>query len=281
MTEDIEKQPKAEIVLYQDEGRNVPVQVTYCNETFWLPQRSIADLFGVDVRTISEHLKNIYETKELEEHSTIRKFRIVRDEGGRTVRREIAFYNLDAIIAVGYRVNSMKATRFRQWATGTLREYIVKGFVLNDDMLKNGRQFGEDYFQELLQRVRDIRTSEKRFYVQICKIFQEISVDYDKNSPITREFYQEVQNRFHYAATGHTAQEIISERADANKPHIGLVNQYIQFTGGSILQGEGTRTRQKIIATLADISKQLDAFAVKARLFAPCLLPREAGGIIC
>ena len=145
MTEDIERQPKAEIVLYQDEGRNVPVRVTYLNETFWLPQRSIADLFGVNVRTISEHLKNIYETKELEEHSTIRKFRIVRDEGGRTVRREIAFYNLDAIIAVGYRVNSMKATRFRQWATGTLREYIVKGFVLNDDMLKNGRQFGEDY----------------------------------------------------------------------------------------------------------------------------------------
>ncbi|WP_300766377.1 RhuM family protein [uncultured Bifidobacterium sp.] len=222
MNDDIEKQPKAEIVLYQDEGSNVPVQVTYWNETFWMPQKGIADLFGVNVSTISKHLANIYAEKELEEDSTVSKKEMVRNEGGRTVRREITFYDLDAIIAVGYRVNSMQATRFRQWATGTLKEYVIKGFVLNDDMLKNGRPFGEDYFKELLQRVRDIRTSEKRFYVQICEIFQEISYDYDKDSPITRQFYQEVQNRFHFAATGHTAPEIINDRADAGKPHMGL-----------------------------------------------------------
>ena len=162
MTEDIEKQPKAEIVLYQDEGRNVPVQVTYCNETFWLPQRSIADLFGVNVPAISKHLANIYAEGELDENSTVSKKEIVRNEGGRTVRREIAFSNLDAIIAVGYRVNSMKATRFRQWATGTLREYIVKGFVLNDDMLKNGRQFGEDYAHHTNAGIATIKSRASR-----------------------------------------------------------------------------------------------------------------------
>ncbi|NEG72409.1 DNA-binding protein [Bifidobacterium ramosum] len=210
------------IVLYQDDGRNVPVQVRYENETFWLTQKAMAELFDVNVRTVNEHLKNIYSSQELEESATIRNFRIVRREGNRTVNREVAFYNLDAIIAVGYRVNSMKATRFRQWATKTLREYIIKGFVLNDDMLRNGRPFGKDYFDELLRRIRDIRASERRFYQKITDLFQDISVDYDPKSQAARDFFANVQNRFHYAVSGHTAAEIINERADAGKPNMGL-----------------------------------------------------------
>lgn len=214
--------PEANIVLYQDDGRNVPVQVRYEDETFWLTQKDMAELFGVDVRTVSEHLKNIYDSGELLEEATIRKIRIVRQEGVRKVRREVVFYNLDAIIAVGYRVNSKRATKFRQWATGVLREFIIKGFALNDDMLKNGRPFGEDYFDELLVRIRDIRASERRFYQKITDLFQDISVDYDPKSRQARDFFANVQNRFHYAVSGHTAAEIIDERVDANKPHMGL-----------------------------------------------------------
>lgn len=214
--------PEANIVLYQDDGRNVPVQVRYEDETFWLTQKDMAELFGVDVRTVSEHLKNIYDSGELVEEATIRKIRIVRQEGVRKVRREVVFYNLDAIIAVGYRVNSKRATKFRQWATGVLREFIIKGFALNDDMLKNGRPFGEDYFDELLVRIRDIRASERRFYQKITDLFQDISVDYDPKSRQARDFFANVQNRFHYAVSGHTAAEIIDERVDANKPHMGL-----------------------------------------------------------
>ncbi|BDR53721.1 hypothetical protein KIM372_16280 [Bombiscardovia nodaiensis] len=222
MSDEVSAQPQAQVVLYQQDGKNVPVQVTYWGETFWMPQKNIAELFGVSISSISRHLSNIYEEGELSEEATIAENAIVQNEGGRTVSRPISFYNLDAIIAVGYRVNSKQATKFRQWATATLKEYIVKGFVLNDDMLKNGQPFGKDYFDELLRRVRDIRASEKRFYLKICEVFQEISVDYDKDSRITKEFYMEVQNRFHYAATGKTAPEIIESRADANKPHMGL-----------------------------------------------------------
>lgn len=167
------------IILYQEDGRNVPVEVTYLNETFWLTQQKMAELFGVDVRTVNEHLGNIFKTEELQREATIRKFRIVRQEGSRQVSREVSFYNLDAIIAVGYRVNSKQATKFRQWTTGVLREYIVKGFVLNDDLLKNGKPFGDDYFDELLDRIRDIRTSERRFWQKITDLFSEVSWDYD------------------------------------------------------------------------------------------------------
>lgn len=213
---------QAEIVLYQADGRNVPVQVSYWGDTFWMPQSGMAELFDTSQQNVSLHLKNIYETGELQEEPTHKDFLSVRQEGSRNVRRTVAFYNLDAIIAVGYRVNSKQATQFRIWATGVLREYVIKGFALNDDMLKNGRPFGQDYFHELLQRVRDIRASEKRFYVQICEVFQEICTDYDKDAPIVRTFYKNVQNRFHYAVTQHTAPEIIHERADAGKPHMGL-----------------------------------------------------------
>lgn len=216
---DKEEPIKAEIILYQDENSNVPVEVRYLNDTFWLTQEEIASLFAVDRSVISKHLKNIYESDELVEESTCAFFAHV-GSNGQTYRTKI--YDLDAIIAVGYRVNSKQATRFRQWATATLKEYIIKGFVLNDDMLKNGAPFGKDYFDELLVRIRDIRASERRVYQKITDIFQECSFDYDKNSDIAKEFYATVQNKLHYAVTGKTAPEIIFERADASLPHMGL-----------------------------------------------------------
>ena len=216
---DKEEPIKAEIILYQDENSNVPVEVRYLNDTFWLTQEEIASLFAVDRSVISKHLKNIYESEELVEESTCAFFAHV-GSNGQTYRTKI--YDLDAIIAVGYRVNSKQATRFRQWATVTLKEYIIKGFVLNDDMLKNGAPFGKDYFDELLVRIRDIRASERRVYQKITDIFQECSFDYDKNSDTAKEFYATVQNKLHYAVTGKTAPEIIFERADASLPHMGL-----------------------------------------------------------
>lgn len=222
MADDFNPSQSAQVVLYRANGANVPVEVTYWGHTFWMPQQQMADLFGVTVPNVSYHLKKIYDSGELTETRTIKNLLIVRDEGGRTVQRTIRFYNLDAIISVGYRVDSEQATAFRQWATSVLHEYMIKGFALDDDMLKNGNAFGEDYFKELLARVRDIRTSEKRLYKQVCEIFQEICTDYDKDSRIAREFYQNMQNRFHYAAHGHTAPEVISGRVDAGKPHMGL-----------------------------------------------------------
>ena len=211
-----------EIVLYQNENTNVCISVAYKDETFWLSQKAMAELFGVNSQAITKHLGNIYEEEELDKESTCSKMEQVQNEGNRTVRRKVDFYNLDAIIAVGYRVNSKKATKFRQWATKTLKEYITKGFVLNDDMLKNGKPFGKDYFDELLERIREIRASERRAYQKITDVFEQCSYDYDKNSEITKNFYAFVQNKLHFAVTGQTAAEIIFDRADASKPTMGL-----------------------------------------------------------
>lgn len=211
---------KAEIILYQSEGANVPVEVQFAMETFWLTQKAMAELFDVDVRTVSEHIRNIFDSGELEKACSTAFSGI----SGKTQGRPPVFYNLDVIIAVGYRVNSLRATRFRQWATSTLREYITKGFVLNDDILKNGEPFGRDYFDELLARIRDIRASERRVYQKITDIFQECSFDYDKNSDTAKRFYATVQNKLHYAVTGHTAAEIVMKRADASKPNMGLTS---------------------------------------------------------
>lgn len=208
-----------QIVLYQIDGTNISVSVIYKDDTFWLNQKAMAELFDVNVPAISKHLKNIFNEGELSEDSVISKMEITASDGKNYLT---TFYNLDAIIAVGYRVNSFKATRFRQWATKTLKEYITKGFVLNDDMLKNGRPFGKDYFKELLERVRSIRASERRIWQQITDIFAECSIDYDKDSKITRDFYAMVQNKFHYAITGQTAAEIVYYGADRNKEHMGL-----------------------------------------------------------
>ena len=211
-----------EIILYQMDDTNVCVSVYYEDETFWLSQKAMAELFDCSPDNVSLHLKNIYKEEELTEEATAEFFSVVQQEGSRSVSRRIKCYNLDAIIAVGYRVNSKKATRFRQWATKTLKEYITKGFVLNDDMLKNGKPFGKDYFDELLDRIREIRASERRAYQKIADVFEQCSYDYDKNSETTRAFYAFVQNKLHFAVTGQTAAEIIYDRVDAEKPTMGL-----------------------------------------------------------
>lgn len=213
---------RGEVLLYSDESDKEYVSVVFKDETFWLTQKAMAELFNVNVPAVSKHLQNIYEEGELERDSTISKMETVQQEGERQVRRTVDHYNLDAIIAVGYRVNSKKATRFRQWATKTLREYIQKGFVINDEMMKNGRPFGRDYFDELLERIREIRASERRAYQKIADVFEQCSYDYDKNSETTKAFYSFVQNKLHYAVTGKTAAELISERATLDSPTMGL-----------------------------------------------------------
>ena len=210
------------IVLYQNETGSKIIEVLYDSEDFWLTQKTMAELFSVKVNTINYHLKEIFNSGELEEDSTIRKIRIVQNEGNRKVGREVEFYSLDAIIAVGYRVNSFEATQFRRWATNTLKEYIKKGFVVNTELLKNGPKFGKDYFDELLLKIKEIRASERRFYQKITDIYKECSYDYDKNSETTIEFYKNVQNKLHFAITGMTAPEIIYNRVDSKKDNIGL-----------------------------------------------------------
>ena len=213
---------RGEILLYNNGGEKEFVSVVFQDETFWLTQNGMAELVDCTPENIIQHLKNIYAEEELLPEATAKKFLVVRKEGARNVRREIEHYNLDAIIAVGYRVNSKKATRFRQWATKTLKEYIQKGFVLNDEMMKNGRPFGKDYFDELLERIREIRASERRAYQKIADVFEQCSYDYDKNSETTKAFYAFVQNKLHFAVTGKTAAELISERATLDSPTMGL-----------------------------------------------------------
>ena len=207
----------SEILLYSDENGKEFVNVVFMDETFWLTQVGMAELFDSSKSNISEHLSHIFEEEELDKGSCMRKFGISEFS-----TKPTNFYNLDAIIAVGYRVNSKKATRFRQWATKTLKEYIQKGFVLNDDLMKNGRPFGKDYFDELLERIREIRASERRAYQKIADVFEQCSYDYDKNSDTTKAFYAFVQNKLHYAVTGKTAAELISERANLDSPTMGL-----------------------------------------------------------
>ena len=213
---------RGEILLYSDDSGKEFINVVFEDETFWLTQKAMAELFDVNVPAVSKHLQNIYEENELTRDATISKMETVQQEGERQVKRMVEFYNLDAIIAVGYRVNSKKATRFRQWATKTLKEYIQKGFVLNDEMMKNGRPFGKDYFDELLERIREIRASERRAYQKIADVFEQCSYDYDKNSETTKAFYAFVQNKLHYAVTGKTAAELISQRATLDSPTMGL-----------------------------------------------------------
>ena len=209
--------------LYPLPSNEGEVSALIKDDTIWLTQKSMAHLFGVNLPAISKHLKNIFEEGELEINSTVSKMEIVRNEGGREVKRSIDFYNLDAIISVGYRVSSQKATRFRQWATKVLNEYIRKGFVMDDERLKQGETiFGKDYFKELLERVRSIRASERRIWQQITDIYAECSTDYDRTSPETKEFYAMIQNRFHYAITGHTAAEIVYNKANHNQQNMGL-----------------------------------------------------------
>jgi len=230
---------QSNFLLYTGSDGKVSIDVILQDETVWLTQKAMGQLFGVESHTITYHLKEIYKTGELEELATTRKFRAVQTEGKRQVTRELDFYNLDAIISVGYRVNSYQATQFRIWATRTLKEYIIKGFVLDDERLKQGKQlFGKDYFDELLERIREIRASERRFYQKITDIYA-LSADYDKNAPITKEFFTAVQNKLHWAITGKTAAEIIYDSADAKKIYMGLTN-WKQAPEGKILKSDVT-----------------------------------------
>lgn len=219
------EEEKKKFILYTAPNGEVRVDVYLEEETVWLTQKAMSELFQTTPQNITIHLKNIFDEGELSEISTCKNFLQVRTEGERVVERNQKFYNLDAIISVGYRVNSSKATQFRVWATNTLKEYIVKGFVLDDNRLKQGQTiFGKDYFKELLQRVRSIRASERRIYQQVTDIFAECSIDYDKNSEITKNFYAMVQNKFHFAITGKTAAEIVYKAADSKKEHMGLTS---------------------------------------------------------
>ena len=226
-----------EVLLYSDNNGKEFVSVVFQEENFWLTQSGMAQLFDCTPENVLQHLKNIYAEEELEQEATTKKFLVVRQEGSRKVQRNLDHYNLDAIIAVGYRVNSKKATRFRQWATKTLKEYIQKGFVLNDELMKNGRPFGKDYFDELLERIREIRASERRAYQKIADIFEQCSYDYDKDSETTKAFYAFVQNKLHFAVTGKTAAELISERATPDSPTMGLTT-WKAGPGGKILKSD-------------------------------------------
>lgn len=232
MSNDI--QNTSQFLFYASPDGTVKVQVVVSDESVWASQKGLAEIFAVDVRTISEHLQNIFKSNELVEESVIRKIRITAADGKGYLTN---FYNLDAIISVGYRVNSSQATQFRIWATSILKEYLVKGFALNDDRLKQGsRLFGKDYFDELLERIREIRASERRFYQKITDLYAQCSIDYDKNSPISQVFYATVQNKFHFAIHGNTASELIKLRSDADKPNMGLTAWKNEKAGGKILK---------------------------------------------
>lgn len=211
----------AEFLIFTAQAGEQSIEARYEDETVWLSQKLMAELFAVDVRTVNEHFKNIYDSGELQREATIRKFRTVQTEGSRQVARNVGFYNLDAIISMGYRVNSVRATQFRQWATQVLREFAIKDYVLDRRRMENGSFLGEDYFERLLAEIREIRLSERKFYQKITDIYA-TAVDYNRDAPTTKAFFAKVQNKLHYAIHGHTAAELIVKRADSRKPHMGL-----------------------------------------------------------
>lgn len=285
-TELVNNSLSSNILLYKTKQGETRVEVIFNSETFWMSQKRMAELFGVDVRTINYHLGQIYESRELTKEATIRKIGIVQSEGERDVERTPMFYNLDVIIAVGYRINSYQATQFRIWATSVLKEMIVKGFVLDDERLKQGKHFGKDYFDDLLERIREIRASERRYYQKITDVYAECSADYDPKAETTQLFFKMVQNMMHWAVTHQTAAEIIYSRADAEMPHMGLTTwknapdgrvqksdtivakNYLSDKEVSALNRLSTafldvaelRAERQIIVTMADWKKQLDDF---------------------
>lgn len=228
---------KGEILFYRTKENDMDIAVLFSGETVWLNQAQMVELFQRDRSVISRHIKNILEEGELEEESTIAKYAIVQYEGNREVERESIYYSLDMIIAVGYRVRSKQGTEFRKWATSTLKEYIIKGFVLDDERLKNGQYFGKDYFEELLERIREIRASERRFYQKITDIYAECSIDYNKDNNMTKEFYATVQNKLHYAITGETEAGLVRTRVDASKDNMGLTT-WKNSPDGKILKSD-------------------------------------------
>ncbi|HRD30057.1 MAG TPA: virulence RhuM family protein [Fimbriimonadaceae bacterium] len=264
-----------EIILYTSPDGVTKVEVHFEDETFWLTQRRIAELFGVDVRTVSEHLTNIFDSGELDREATIRKFRRVQIEGGREVERDLDHYSLDAIIAVGYRVNSKQATQFRIWATNTLKEFVIKGFVLDDERLKLNKRFGKDYFDELIERIREIRASERRFYLKITDLYEQASIDYDPKAEITKTFFATVQNKLHWAVSGKTAAEIIAERADASKPSMGLTT-WKNAPHGKVLKGDITTAKNYLIEKeIKDLERIVTMYLDYAELQASRQVPMK------
>ena len=285
-TELIQNSLESNILLYKTAQGETRIEVIFNNETFWMSQKRMADLFGVDRATIAYHLSQIYESGELTKEATCRKIQQVQLEGERDVERTPLFHNLDAIIAVGYRVNSYQATQFRIWATSVLKEFIIKGYVLDDERLKQGKHFGKDYFDDLLERIREIRTSERRYYQKITDVYAECSADYDAKSESTQLFFKMVQNMMHLAVTHHTAAEIVYNRADAEQPHMGLTTwkkapngrvqksdtivakNYLSDTELNQLNGittsfldfAETRAQRHIITTMEDWRKRLAQF---------------------
>jgi len=274
-----------EFLIFTGQSGEQSIEARYEDETIWLSQKLMAELFDVDVRTVNEHLKNIYDQGELERKATIRNFRIVQTEGKRDVTRHVDFYNLDAIISVGYRVNSTRATQFRQWATQILREFAIKGYVLDRKRMENGTFLGEDYFEHLLEEIREIRLSERRFYQKITDIYA-TSLDYNKEAPTTKAFFAKLQNKLHFAIHGHTAAELIMQRADSSKANMGLsswekapdgkiVKTDVSTAKNYLIRDELTslgrivnayldlaeaRAKRKIPMTMEDWGKRLDMF---------------------
>ena len=228
---------KGDLIIYEDENDKIEIEAFIYDETIWLPLNKIAELFDKDKSTISEHIKNIFEERELDKNSTVGNFPTVQIEGNRRVSRNIDYYNLDMIIAVGYRTNSKKATKFRQWATEVLKSYLIKGYSINKEKLKKPSKYGKDYFDELLEIIKEIRTSERRFYQKVTDIFAECSIDYNKNTEIANDFYATIQNKFHYAITNETAAEIIYHRANSKEKHMGLTN-WKHSPNGKILKSD-------------------------------------------
>lgn len=282
MSKKLIRNSTAEFLIFTGQAGEQSIEARYEDETLWLSQKLLAELFGVDVRTVSEHLKNIFASNELAQEAVIRKFRTTASDGK---NYQTQFYNLDAIISVGYRVNSVRATQFRQWATGVLREFAIKGYVLDRQRMENGSFLGEDYFERLLAEIREIRLSERRFYQKIADIYA-TSVDYNKDAPTTKTFFAKVQNKLHYAIHGHTAAELIQSRADNSKPHMGLAT-WANAPEGKILKTDVVvaknylnkgeleslgrivnaylelaedRAQRKIPMTMEDWAKRLDAF---------------------
>jgi len=275
----------ADFLIFTAHDDQRSIEAHYVDESVWLSQKLMAELFAVDVRTISEHLKNIYDSLELTRSATIRKFRIVQNEGGRDVSRNVDFYNLDAIISVGYRVNSIRATQFRQWATSILREFAIKGFVIDKERLKNGAFLGEDYFERLLAEVREIRISERKFYQKLTDIYA-TAVDYNSEAPSTKIFFAKVQNKLHFSIHGHTAAELIYQRANSKLPQMGLTSWELAPNGkilktdvviaknylskeeldslgrivNSYLDLAEDRAQRKLPMTMEDWANRLDAF---------------------
>lgn len=275
----------AEFLIFTGQSGEQSIEVRYEDQIIWLSQKLIAQLFAVDVRTINEHLKNIYDQDELDREATIRKFKIVQIEGNRNVSRDVDFYNLDAVISVGYRVNTVRATQFRQWATEVLRRFAIRGYVLDRKRMENGSFLGEDYFERLLEEIREIRLSERRFYQKITDIYA-TSVDYNKDAPTTKAFFAKVQNKLHFAIHGHTAAELILKRADSTKNHMGLTS-WEKSPDGKIIKSDVSiaknylskkeldslgrivnayldlaedRARRQIPMTMEDWAKRLDKF---------------------